>query len=88
MLKRLDKRLDSLTDFAVEHPFFAVGVPTAIVVIVFYAALCFTLAGADRTPEVRWEGDIVLEDTRTVHCVRFDHGVSCDWPHASGADNL
>jgi len=89
MLKRLGKWLDSLTDFAMEHPNFAVGVPAAIVVIVFYAALCFTITGADRTPEVKWEGDIVLEDTRRVHCIRFgDGGVSCDWSRADGSDNL
>ena len=89
MLKRLGDWLDSFTDFALDHLFFVVGVPTVTVVVAFITAVCFTVAGADMTPEINWEGSITLEDTRQVHCVRFTDGsMSCDWTHVDGSDNL
>lgn len=89
MLKRLGKWLDSFTDFAFEHTFFVVGVPTIIAIVAFLTVICFSAAGANVTPEINWEGDVTLQDTRRVHCIRFTNGdVSCDWSRADGSDNL
>lgn len=43
----------------------------------------------EESPDVVWEDTVRLEDTRTVHCIGFaSGGVSCDWTHVSGGDNL
>lgn len=30
---------------------------------------------------------VILPDSRRVQCISVGGGVSCDWPHANGADN-
>lgn len=92
MLKRLDKWLKELTVFAYDHPAF-MTVTVIILATVAALALALTLALTCGTvasePSIEWEGDVTLEDTRRVHCVRFhDGGVSCDWSRADGSDNL
>lgn len=92
MLKRLDKWLNSLGDFSYDHPAFTT-VAGVILTAGAMTALAFTLslvcADANLAPSIKWEGDVTLEDTRRVHCIRFhDGGVSCDWSRADGSDNL
>lgn len=92
MLKRLGDWLDSFTDFAYDHPAFTT-VTVIILAIVAAVALWLTLELTCGTvasePSIQWEGDVTLQDTRRVHCIRFTNGdVSCDWSRADGSDNL
>lgn len=87
MLKRLDESLDSLGDFVYKHQGFAI-----LSLAVVLALLTTVVTLSERSPEdtgrgvPAWEETVTLEDTRRVHCVGFEDGVSCDWTHASGAD--
>ena len=92
MLKRLNKWLNSLGDFSYDHPAFttvAGVILTAVAMLSLGLTLSLVAGGANPDPSIQWEGDVTLEDTRRVHCIRFhDGGVSCDWSRADGSDNL
>ena len=92
MLNRVAAWLSELSVFAYDHPAF-MTVTVIILATVAALALALTLALTCGTvasePSIEWEGDVTLEDTRRVYCVRFrDGGVSCDWSRADGSDNL
>lgn len=92
MLKRLDRWVNEFTDFACDHPVF-IAITGAPIVLIAVIALCFALeaatVGTESESPIKWEGDVTLQDTRRVHCIRFhDGGVSCDWSRADGSDNL
>ena len=92
MFKRLDKWVNYFTDFACDHPGF-IAITVSPIVLVAIIALCFALeavtVGMEPESSIQWEGDVTLQDTRRVHCIRFhDGGVSCDWSRADGSDNL
>lgn len=93
MLKRLGEWLDSWDEFSVYHEDFVNLLKTVLIGLVGVALIAGFVVVAfsldPDAPSIRWEGDVTLQDTRRVHCVRFhDGGVSCDWSRADGSDNL
>lgn len=92
MLNYLDKWLDHCNEFAEKHEDFCFAIKAICVVAALIAAIvAFIVLIELTTPEhsdILWEGDVQTEDTRIVHCIATTDGMSCDWTHASGADNL
>ena len=92
MLKRLGDLLDDVNAFTNEHETFA----TVTVIVAGGLLVCALIVGmimlgvASRPDhsDVLWEGTVTLSDTRRVHCIATDDGLSCDWTHADGGDNL
>lgn len=88
MMKWLGDRLDNLIDFSYDHPAFSMTF-VGVVLFALIIGLAFFLPSLENHgTEVKWEGQITLRDTRRVYCVVTDEGMSCDWPHADGSDNL
>lgn len=65
-----------------------VGGVFMLVVVVALVAVGLDVAGVPSGGEVKPSKTmtVVLPDSRRVQCIKVDAGVSCDWPHASGAD--
>lgn len=92
MLKHLGEWLDSWNGFAERHYVFSsvtYGVLAFLAVVLFlFGAIAFAIENSPEPSDILWEGDVQTEDTRIVHCIATTDGMSCDWTHASGADNL
>lgn len=96
MLKHLDKWLDSLNEFESKHEDFCCVVKIIFSVVGVLAILITFGAGivavnhwnSALDAEITWEGDLQMSDSRIVHCIATGRGMSCDWTHVSGADNL
>lgn len=92
MLRHLDKWLNSWNRFSDNHYVFSsivylVMCFMALVLLIFGFAV-LDAATAHEHSDILWEGDVQTEDARIVHCIATTDGMSCDWTHASGADNL
>lgn len=72
-----------------------IGVFASIVIGVFLLAIIGALAvialggitvQTDTTVKPTQTMTVQLPDSRRVTCITVKNGLSCDWPHASGAD--
>lgn len=93
MLKRLGGWLDSWHEFYAMHDDFVNLVKAILIAVcgisIIVGFIFWAISLDPDAPTVRWEGNVMLEDTRVLHCVRFHGGgVSCDWTHVSGGDIL
>ncbi len=65
----------------------------AFAIVIALVGVAKKAEGHDANPEGIRETTITLNDTRRVHCLIYQPmgmvaGISCDWGHADGADNL